>query len=326
MKRRRVLFSLAAGLILGFGIFGLVLFQALRPTGGGKGYIRLDRPTRRIEVLQEAERRGFIRRAWAVDLLATLARRSQTFRVGTYRLSGDMSGRSNLLQLYRPIVQMVRLPETNWAKRSANLLEKAEVCTAQEYLAEVNHPQGRKTAFPLPKTTLEGYLYPDTYDLPPLLGAKAVVGRQLEAFRRKVWEPLGHPKDLERILKIASLVQLEAGRDDERPIIAGVIDNRLKKGMRLQIDASILYGLGKWRRLTFRDYREIDSEYNLYRRSGLPPTPICSPSIASIRAAMNPARHNYLYYVALPNGTSLFASTYEEHKKNIKKRKEALRK
>ena len=218
----------------------------------------------------------------------------------------------------------MRLPATNWAKRDANLLQRHEVCTADEYMAEVTHPQDHRTDFPLPAGTLEGYLYPDTYDLPPLLGAKAVVGRQLQAFRDKVWEPLGHPANLARILTVASLVQLEAGRDDERPVIAGVIENRLARGMRLQIDASILYGLGKWRRLTFRDYKEVDSPYNLYRHSGLPPTPICSPSVASIRAAIDPAHHNYLYYVALPDGHSLFAATYEEHKKNIARRKAAM--
>ncbi|RYG24258.1 endolytic transglycosylase MltG [bacterium] len=325
MRRGRWLVGAFLLLVVGTAVGGFLLRRAMEPTGGGKGYVRINAPTPRRDVLEDLERRGFIRSAAAADFAARLGGRSATVRVGTYRATGETGAWSNVLALGRPIVQMVRLPETNWAKRTANVLQKAEVCKAEEYLREVNHPQGRKTDFPLPETSLEGYLYPDTYDLPPLLGAKAVVGRQLEAFRKKVWEPLGHPADLERILKVASLVQLEAGRDDERPIIAGVIENRLKKKMRLQIDASILYGLGKWRRLTFRDYREVDSPYNLYRVGGLPPTPICSPTIASIKAAMAPASHNYLYYVALPNGSSLFAATYEEHKRNIEKRKVALK-
>ena len=325
MRRRRIVFSVLALLLLGAGLGGFLLMRALAATGGGRGYIRIDAPTKRREVLDLLEQRGFIRSAAAADLVARLAGRPAEVRAGTYRGSGQRGAWSNVLALAHPIVQMLRLPETNWARRTARVLQKAEVCSADDYLKEVNHPSGRKTDFPLPETSLEGYLYPDTYDLPPLLGAKAVVGRQLEAFRTKVWEPLNHPADLERILKVASLVQLEAGRDDERPIIAGVIENRLKKGMKLQIDASILYGLGKWRRLTFRDYKEVDSPYNLYLHGGLPPTPICSPSIASIRAAMAPARHNYLYYVALPSGKSLFAATYEEHKRNIEKRKAALK-
>jgi UPF0755 protein len=180
-------------------------------------------------------------------------------------------------------------------------------------------------SFPLPKESLEGYLYPDTYDFPPLLGAKAVIIRQLKNFEKKVWEGLNKPKNLHEAIIHGSLVELEAGRDDERPIIAGVIENRLEKGMRLQIDASLLYGIQKWRRLTFADYRNIPGPYNLYRVDGLPPGPICSPTVISIKAALNPAKHDHLYYVALPTGNSLFAPTYEEHKRNIEKRKKAIR-
>ena len=328
MKRRtKIVLRLVAALLIGLLGAVFLLFRAVSARGNatGHGYIRLDAPADRLTVLKEAERRGFVKSAAGLDLFARLTGRSATLGIGTYRLAGASSGVGNLRGLYRPVVQRLRLPETNWARRTANVLEKHEVCTADDYMAEVRHPSSRKTDFPLPEATLEGYLYPDTYDLPPLLGAKAVVGRQLAAFKAKVWEPLDHPKDLERILTLASLVQLEAGRDDERPIIAGVIENRLARHMRLQIDASLLYGMGKWRRLYFRDYREFDSPYNLYRHEGLPPTPICSPSIASIRAAMAPARHNDLYYVAMPDGHSLFAATYPEHLRNIERRKTALK-
>lgn len=323
--KRRTKQAIAAAVLIALAATAFVVEQSLSPTGSGEDYIRVAQPASLNQVLKDAEEKGFIRSARVTGFFAGLAGRSKV-AIGTYRLNGKLGGLENVRLLFRPIVQMVRIPETNWSKRTANVLQGKNVCAAEDYLAEVNHPQGRKTEFPLPTDTLEGYLYPDTYDLPPLLGAKSVVGRQLEAFRRKVWEPLGKPQDLHHILILASLVQLEAGPDEDRPMIAGVIENRLKKKMRLQIDAALLYGMGKWRRLTFKDYKEFDSPYNLYTHDGLPPTPICSPSIASIRAAMNPARHNYLYYVALPSGKSLYAATYEEHKKNIEKRKEALKK
>ena len=323
---RRWLFAGGAAL-LGVGGAAGLFYRAVGPVGAGgrETYLRVASPRPLDDVIREMGAMNALRSTQATLLLSHLTRRRATVPTGTYRVSGGKSAWDNLRSLRRPIVQMVRIPETNWSRRTANILQKKDVATAEEYLAEVNHPAGRRTGFPLPNDTLEGYLYPDTYDLPPLLGAKAVVGRQLEAFRRKVWEPLGHPKDLHRIVILASLVELEAGTEADRAMIAGVIENRLKKKMRLQIDASLLYGMGKWRNLTFKDYREFDSPYNLYRVAGLPPTPICSPSVASIRAAMAPARHNDVYYVALPNGTSLFAATYEEHKKNIEKRKEALR-
>ena len=85
-----------------------------------------------------------------------------------------------------------------------------------------------------------------------------------------------------------------------------------------------LYGIQKWRRLTFADYRKIDSPYNTYTHTGLPPGPICSPTIASIEAALHPAHHDYLYYVALPDGETLFSKDYKEHLKKIKERKREL--
>jgi len=180
-------------------------------------------------------------------------------------------------------------------------------------------------SFPLPKDSLEGYLYPKKYDLPPLYGARRVILKQLKEFERNVWDARERPKNLTRTLIVASLVQLEAGRDDDRPMIAGVIENRLKKKMPLQIDATILYALQKWRRLSFKDYHGVKSPYNTYTTKGLPPGPICSPDAKDIQAAMHPAKHDYLYYVALPDGRSIYAATYHDHLKNIEIRKAALK-
>ena len=124
---------------------------------------------------------------------------------------------------------------------------------------------------------------------------------------------------------MASLVQLEAGTDSDRPMIAGVIENRIQKKMPLQIDATILYALQKWQRLTFKDYHSVKSPYNTYLVKGLPPGPICSPDEIDIEAAMHPAKHNFLFYVALPDGSSIYAATYKEHLKNIRIRKAALK-
>jgi UPF0755 protein len=179
-------------------------------------------------------------------------------------------------------------------------------------------------SFPLPKGSLEGYLYPDTYDLPPLMTPREVIDRQLTNFQKRVWEGFNKPKNLHRAIIIASMVEMEVARDDERPMVAGVIENRLAKNMALQIDAAINYGIQKWRPLTYADYRNVDSPYNLYRTKGLPPGPICSPTTKSIKAALNPAKHKFLYYVALPSGRSLFAETYDQHLKNVARRRAAI--
>ena len=288
--------------------------------------MRLDRVRPLAGVLTDLDKQGVIRSYRAARILALLSRTRTHLAIGTYRVGAGMNTSHVLTALETPVHQMVRLPEHFWATRVAKLLEKKEVCGAADYVRAVNDPAAFAADLPfqLKGSSLEGYLFPDTYDLPPLIGASAVVERQLKAFDRKVFTPLHQPRDIQRIVTEASLIELEVARDEERPLVASVIENRLRKHMMLQIDASINYGLGVWRPLRLSDYRKTKGPYNLYRHAGLPPGPICSPSLKSIEAAMNPAKTEYLYYVALPDGHSLFAKTLPEHQKNIAKRKAAL--
>ena len=124
-------------------------------------------------------------------------------------------------------------------------------------------------------------------------------------------------KTIYEVMTLASLVEREAAVDDERPVIAGVLYNRLRTGMRLQCDATVQYALGKHKsRLLYSDLK-VKSPYNTYLHAGLPPGPICSPSTASMIAALRPAKHDYLFYVARGGGRHQFTRTYEEHLKAI---------
>ena len=311
-------------LLAGGGAYGwwTWLKGQIAPTAKTKPfYIRFGQTTSFPSVLETLQQRGVIRNASAFETYAKLKHKTAPIETGTYRLNGGMTANQILITLKHPIQQMVRLPETNWALRSAHILQRNDVTTADEYMALIHQPQlfQKDVDFPLPKDSLEGYLYPDTYDLPPLLGAKETILKQLKAFQEKVYDKLDKPKDLQKVITIASMVQLEVAKDDERPKVAGVIMNRLAKNMRLQIDATLLYGIQKWRPLTLEDYKTIDSPYNTYTHDGLPPGPICSPALPSVEAALHPAKHNYLYYVAQPNGYHLFAPDMNGHEANIRK-------
>ena len=123
------------------------------------------------------------------------------------------------------------------------------------------------------------------------------------------------------------MIEKEAAEDSERPIIAGVIYNRLKNNMKLQIDATVIYALGEHKsRLTYEDLK-VNSPYNTYIIEGLPPGPICTPRKASIEAALNPDMHSYFYYVLSSYGSQkhLFAETYEEHLSNVEKYKTTVK-
>ncbi len=321
----------AAKVALGVTVLGVLvggwMYTQTKPMEKGDPYVVRwleDRPLG--DVLADLETKKVVRNAGVAGLVSKFIGVPGKVVAGSYRFTPGQTLKSVLSTLKNPLVQMLRLPDTNWAARTANILEKNEVCKADEYMALVQNPKEFQglVNFPLPETSLEGYLYPDTYELPPLLGAKAVIQRQLIQFENKIWKAFGQPSDLNRLVILGSLVQLEAGTDPDRFTISGVIENRIRRGTYLQIDAGIIYALQKYRRLTFKDYREVKSPYNLYLNKGLPPGPICSPNAINFDAAMKPEKHDYMFYVALPDHSSLFAKTYEEHKKNIIKRKAAI--
>ena len=316
------------GVLLAGGGGGLSWFRGnLAPAPPGSPfYIRFEKPTQFREALGQLEKKGAIRSATVTRWYSLLHKHSQSVRVGTYQFTPGDSADRIIGSFDKPIRVMVRVPEQNWALRTANLLQKKEIMQADDYMALVKQPEAyrSKVPFPIEGQTLEVYLFPDTYAMAPLMPAPDLIDRQLAAFDKKVWEGLGKPANLYRTLIIASIIELEVARDEERPIVAGVIENRLAKGMKLDMDATVCYARQKWGSLTRKDLVNIKSPYNTYLNVGLPPGPICSPSLKSIRAAMNPAKHPFLYYVAMPDGHQLFSATLAEQEHNIKLRKLAL--
>ena len=166
--------------------------------------------------------------------------------------------------------------------------------------------------------TLEGYLFPDTYAFPVGTSAREAVGEMVKGFERQ-WKPAWNSRldsvglDRNKAMTLASIVEREARRPEERPVIAAVYLNRLKAGMLLQADPTVQFALGRHTpRVLLKDL-EKDSPYNTYKYPGLPPGPIASPGTASIVAALNPAKVDYLYFVAAPDGHHEFRRTLSEH-------------
>ncbi|MFY9234262.1 MAG: endolytic transglycosylase MltG [Fimbriimonadaceae bacterium] len=329
---KRILLALLLLAVLSLGGGYLWMRNGIAPTAKAPAKLmRFDRTTGLVVALDRLKSEGIVENPRAIRIYAWLARKPSFVREGTYSLAGGMSADEVFSALQKPIRQMVRIPETNFSMRTAKLLElpKYQVATENEYLDLSRSPSefAASVKMKLPAAgTLEGYLYPDTYDLPPLLGARGVIERQLKAFEQKAWPLLKDHKDPYKILKIASLIELEVAKDSERPIVAGVIYNRIQKNMSLGIDAALNYALGEWRPLTKKDL-QIDSPYNLRRFPGLPPTPICSPTVKSIKAALNPAKHDYLFYVVSgkPDKSHRFAKTNAEHERNKRLWKQTLK-
>jgi UPF0755 protein len=173
-------------------------------------------------------------------------------------------------------------------------------------------------------TSVEGFLFPDTYQFAVGIGTDDAAHHLVEKFR-SVWtrsvarapEPWGGPLE---VVTLASMVEAETSLDDERARVAGVFVNRLRRGMLLQCDPTVAYALkrrGEWRGRLLRIHWQLDDPYNTYRYPGLPPGPINSPGEAALRAALDPERHDYLYFVASPDGGHAFSTTLAAHNRAV---------
>ncbi|MFN4212406.1 MAG: endolytic transglycosylase MltG [Microgenomates group bacterium] len=181
------------------------------------------------------------------------------------------------------------------------------------------------------KLAKEGYLFPDTYLIPKAATAGSIINILENNFHKKFDKSLQEKAIRQNLtpdeaIIIASLVEREAKFDEDRPLVASVILNRLKLGMKLDIDATVQYALGYqpeekswWKKNLTKDDLEIDSPYNTYKNQGLPPTPIANPGLKSIKAVINAPKTDYLYYLSDKKGKIHFAKTLEEHNKNMEK-------
>lgn len=171
----------------------------------------------------------------------------------------------------------------------------------------------------------EGYLFPDTYLFPKDADVDLIISKMKNTFEQKYssLNTSGSGLSKEEIVIIASLVEREAKRDEDRPLVASVILNRLEIGMKLDIDATIQYAKGKtegkwWRPISRSDY-SLSSDYNTYQINGLPPGPISNPGLASLTAVVNPASTSYLYYITDKTGTNRYSKTLAGQQENIEK-------
>jgi UPF0755 protein len=238
-------------------------------------------------------------------------------QAGEYELSSEdgIPGLAATLSAGRVNVTRFTVPEGYTKKKTSRAVAAAGLCTAEEFLAscERGDPGGRT-----PTDDLEGYLFGDTYEINADAGADEVVETMLSRFFEVMGpeelartEELGMP--LEEVVTLASIIEREALLDDERPVVASVFYNRLARGMRLESCATVIYALGgDVERLTVQDLK-VDSPYNTYIHTGLPPGPICSPGEASLRAALHPAQTDYLFFVSNGDGSHTFSTTLAGH-------------
>lgn len=272
--------------------------------------------------IQNLKEKGLIRNSLAFRLLVSQLGISKNIQAGDFRLSPNMSAREIAKELTHGAIDIwITFPE------GLRLEEQAERIEAKlKFGTNTNYSFDKKEYL---KVAEEGYMFPDTYLIPKDAFAKDVASLLRNTFTAKVQELLPETKTeegltAEEVIILASLVEKEAKSDSERAEIAGILINRLNEGMALQVDATVQYAKGYdasnntwWPQITQADYQAVKSPFNTYLSPGLPPQPISSPGLASIKAAANPAKTDYFYYLHDPEGKIHFAKTVEEHNKNI---------
>jgi UPF0755 protein len=225
----------------------------------------------------------------------------------------------------------VTIPEGSSMFDIAARLEQAGFGPAQSFISAARQEAGLISDVDPQAKTLEGYLFPDTYKIGPKEQMPQIAAMMVKRFKQAALQ-LGLSHDVHQIVTLASLVERETALDNERPLVASVFDNRLEKQMPLMTDPAVIYGLqlqNAWRGTIYASDLQRDTPYNTYMHPGLPPGPIANPGIKSLKAAMQPAQTDYLYFVAAsknPQGKSLFAATLEEHNRNVAGYREAMKK
>ncbi len=285
--------------------------------------VEIPRGSNSRQIAQRLKAKGIIRSAWAFVILSRALGESEDLRAGDYRLSPHLS----LAQIIRKLAsgeavnRWVTVPEGYTVKQIADLLETNGIVEGARF-RRIARVGGRSFRLPhlQPPSNLEGYLFPDTYKVPRTVTERQILMDMLRNFEAKVVVPLGPSLQspptglgMRKTIVMASLIEREAKKPEERARIAGVLVNRLRQGMKLQVDATVQFALGYTKpRLFYKDLR-VQSDYNTYQHHGLPPGPICNPGLEAIKAAISPESHDYLYYVARPDGSHIFSRTGEEH-------------
>ncbi len=279
-------------------------------------------------VARELQRRGVVRSSVALEILARLRGADRRVRAGDYQFEGTVWPKEVLqeLQSVAATLRLVTVREGLPAREVVQVLAAAGLGGVDVFECVARSPE-LLADLDMPRTGLEGYLYPDTYAIPlgtrPEDVLRLLVHRFYSAVRRLDEERIGLGLSLHEMVTLASLIEKETGRDSERPLISAVFHNRLRIGMPLQSDPTAVYGKNRPPGPVTAEEVQSASPYNTYLRPGLPPGPICNPGLASLEAAVRPAAVDYLYFVARADGTHEFSRTYEEHRRAVARQRRA---
>jgi UPF0755 protein len=271
---------------------------------------------------------GIVRDPWTFRVALYLSGEGRHLKAGEYRFDRAMAPAEVIAKIARGdvFVISVTFPEGLTVDEMSKIFEAHGLGTAASFVQAARDPSPVKDLDPSAKD-LEGYLFPETYAVPRKTDAAKLVRQMVAGFEHAL-TPETRAAAAERqltvrqLVTLASIVEKETAKAEERPLVAAVYTNRLRIGMPLQCDPTVIYALtraGRYDGNLHHESLSFDSPYNTYRYAGLPPGPIASPGRASLEAAARPADAEYLYFVSRNDGSHEFARTLDEHNRNVQK-------
>ncbi|KPK31192.1 MAG: hypothetical protein AMK69_01135 [Nitrospira bacterium SG8_3] len=274
------------------------------------------------EVAGELDRKKIITSKALFEFWAELLGYSRKIKAGEYEMGSHMAPKRILEKLIKGevITYPVTVPEGFTVTQISQLLHEGGLIDKEKFLSLINDP-ALLEHYGISAPSLEGYLYPETYHFARGISARSTIDAMVDRFWQAV-RPLKERTDevgmnLPEVITLASIVEKETGLAEERPTIASVFLNRLKRGMRLESDPTVIYGIKDFDgNLTRKDLNRA-TPYNTYIIRGLPPGPIANPGLEAIRAVLYPAKTDYLYFVSRNDGSHHFSKTLSEHNKAV---------
>ncbi len=268
---------------------------------------------------------GVISSAARFKLYSRLTRSDKHLKAGEYRLSAAMTPVQILDMLVqgKSILYRLTIPEGYTIQQIAEEVARQNLGTAEDIIKLATDSAAARS-FGIEAQTLEGYLFPDTYYFSKDAGPKKIIAKMVERFHSQfqpAWEQRAKELNfsVHQIVTLASIIEKETGAPSERPIIASVFHNRLKKRMRLESDPTVIYGIPNFDGNIKRHHLQTRTPYNTYKIRGLPPGPIANPGSASIEAALYPDQTDFLYFVAKKDGTHYFSKNIKDHNRAVRK-------
>jgi UPF0755 protein len=279
---------------------------------------------------RQLEAAGIVRSRYAFDVFSVWKR--GTLKAGEYRFDHPAPVTEVYSRLRRGDVFTIEvtIPEGSSVFDIAQRLQQAGLPAGQDFVAIQAQNANLIQDLDPAARSLEGYLFPDTYRFARKATPILILTTMVKRFKSEA-ATLGLTQDVHSVVTLASLVERETAVDSERPLVASVFENRLAKNMPLATDPAVIYGLeleGRWRGTIYASDLKLDTPYNTYLHAGLPPGPVANPGAKALEAAMEPAKTDYLYFVAAgadAQGKSLFSSSIEEHNRNVSGYRRAIK-